>query len=1658
MLLLSVIGWSTYAQFANDWIDPNQRYFRIPITDEGIHSITQQELAAAGIPLSTPPNRFQVFRKGEELAIRVVSQNNIVSRIEFFGRGNDGTGDAALYRTPEAQAHQFYNLYTDTAAYFLTWKIANENGKRMQTDASLTPAPVVPFHLEEILIVETDNYVLGDGYGPTRELSSALYDLGEGYSGVTRNKNGVFTYTLNISNPNVNTNKLPNLEVMLQGRNNLNHRSVVSIGPLGTQLRVLDTLDGFSGFSNRVFNQGLLWSDFANGQCVIQIRVIGFENEADRQSVSFLKLTYPQNFNLGATENKRYQLEPSSADRLYVRIPTNNRSVRIFDISDENNPLIRQTDALIENGAVYFSINDNPSVSKQILAVSNVINVTNIKEAIKAPIDPSGADYLIISHNRLMTPASDGIDPVAAYVEYREQDFDVKLAEINDIYNQFNYGDPSPLAIKNYLKYALSVTEVKNLLLIGKGLILRKNLNSSDITSFFREPLYVDGTPKPFFIPTYGTPGSDMLFSVGITDPVVPAVPTGRINARNSEDVKNYLDKVKQMESTPYNALWRKDLLQLSGGQSRLELQLFAAYINGFKNIAEDDYLGGRATNKGKSSVDIIELGTKDQINEGVNLITFFGHSTSFTADIDIGDVSEHANSGRYPVLFVNGCNGGSVFERLVSFGEDWMMKENQKGAIGVIAHSDLAISRGLRRFTNLFYQFAFGTEETFGMSLGEILELTHQEYFMRYEIDDESLSQVYGMLLQGDPAYKIFGGNAPDYHITNDGITASPINEERILSGSSAFNLNLIVSNFGRSVDDSLEVKVDRILADGTTVSMLQSFERPLYKDTIVFTVENDPLLNNEGQNTFIVTLDPENAISELNEGNNFGNIELFLPKGNTINLYPIEYATVTNPMVSFIWQAADPLSDRRQYSFELDTTSTYSSPFLLEDQLAGELLLTKQIDLSQVPDSTTFYWRTRFAAPAAGEDTSWVAASFTLIRTPGQEGWGQFTTSQIIENEIRGIAYDDKTNRFEFLRATNQVTISNHGLNNINGFDRNDFEVIINDVNLLQNNSINDPFCILNTFNVIVFDKETAVPTRPFGFEGNDLLNPIVCGLTPQIIHNFTRNQILGPDRWLDSLISIMDVGSSILLFSLDSVAYTEWDDQLKSSLAQVGIRTSTLNDLVDGQPAIFLGKKGFSAGEAIEIVNNGSGLPVEEQALTLNEEIEGVFTSATINAGKIGPAKAWNSISIDYTDSGDDDQVIVSLIGTRSNGLEEDLFGESLNGTVDLSFIDATQFPTIQLSLILEDNSDQRPSILESWSIQYEQPPEGILIPDDKARLEIQEGETFAKRFKFLNISNVDFTDSLEATFTALNLANNTTTSYSKKVSAPLALDTVLLLAAFESIGKVGNNNIAAKVTSSETEVYTNNNSINLVNAVNVNADAANPVLDVTFDGVYILEGDIVSPRPRILIKLRDENPFLFKQDTVGLSLELKSPCEGCDFERITLSSANVNYVEASEERDFEVEYLPELLEDGRYFLRVQGADETGNLSGTQPYEISFEVVNESSITHFYPYPNPFSTSSRFVFTLTGDKIPDQIKVQIMTISGRVVREITDLGPMKIGNNLSEYAWDGRDEFGDQLANGVYLYKVIIRQDGEPLKHRTTSADRAFKNGFGKIYILR
>ena len=250
--------------------------------------------------------------------------------------------------------------------------------------------------------------------------------------------------------------------------------------------------------------------------------------------------------------------------------------------------------------------------------------------------------------------------------------------------------------------------------------------------------------------------------------------------------------------------------------------------------------------------------------------------------------------------------------------------------------------------------------------------------------------------------------------------------------------------------------------------------------------------------------------------------------------------------------------------------------------------------------------------------------------------------------------------------------------------------------------------------------------------------------------------------------------------------------------------------------------------------------------------------------------------------------------------------------------------------------------------------------------------------------------------------------------------------------------------------------------------VKTDKTNPVMDVTFDGIHILNRDIVSARPHIQIKLKDEAKFLLLNDTALSSVQLRYPDGTIRTHHFDNDTLRFTPASASSDNSAVVDFYPAFTgqynpEGDEYELIVKGKDRSGNNAGDNEYRIAFTVITKPMISNLLNYPNPFSTSTAFVFTLTGSEVPQNMKIQILTVTGKIVREITkeELGPIRIGRNITEFKWDGTDQFGQKLANGVYLYRFVTSLNGNRLeryKAKNDNTDRFFNNGYGKMYLMR
>jgi hypothetical protein len=122
---------------------------------------------------------------------------------------------------------------------------------------------------------------------------------------------------------------------------------------------------------------------------------------------------------------------------------------------------------------------------------------------------------------------------------------------------------------------------------------------------------------------------------------------------------------------------------------------------------------------------------------------------------------------------------------------------------------------------------------------------------------------------------------------------------------------------------------------------------------------------------------------------------------------------------------------------------------------------------------------------------------------------------------------------------------------------------------------------------------------------------------------------------------------------------------------------------------------------------------------------------------------------------------------------------------------------------------------------------------------------------------------------------------------------------------------------------------------------------------------------------------------------------------------------------------VTYTPQ-LEDGAYSLTVFGKNSLGSVVDSSGLEKRFMVSNEAKLLNVYNFPNPTAGETHFTFKLT--RIPDKIKIRIFTIAGRLIKEI-EVPPADLKYDFNKIYWDGKDEDGDIVGNGVYLYKVIL-----------------------------
>ncbi len=1610
LVLLPALGFS---QTGNEWINFGQTYYKIPVAKDGIFKLTRSDLAAAGVPVNQiDPRRLQIFHRGIEQAIIVQHQQSPADAVfdpteflEFYGKKNDGTLDAFLYKPSTSIPHSYYNLYNDTAYYFLTVNPVAQ-GKRMTNFSQVNTGALPPetFQFQEQLQVFSSSYAIGETFNSFVNLTS--FSKGEGWSGPIVRENNTTDINFTGISQGVVAGGLPTLELQLLGRGLNNHAVEVYVGANAASLRLLST-QSFFGFDTNTLSSNLEWSDIgASGTLTIRINVTG-ANGVDFISVSYAKISWPRSYNLNSENERVFTMAANVANKSYVEIQNAPTGARIFDISDVNNPIqIGASQSTTLNAVV-----DNTQTARRIVVTNQTTTPGGIKRVVFRSFNSVSPDYLIISHKQFQRPALGSANPLKAYAAYRASvvggGYDTLTVTVDQLYNQFTYGESTPLAIFRFLKFLETKKRPDYLFIIGKGL---------DITNrYYRNPgafnVYKD------FVPSAGYPASDLLYSVGLSDPNTnePGIATGRLSITRSEQVIQYLNKVIQQESAGFNDLWRKKILHLSGGIAQGEPETFKGYLEGFANIAEDIYLGGSVSAIAKRSLQAQELvNISNEVNDGLGLITFFGHSSTSTTDFDIGFATDpvlgYANDGKYPMLLINGCNAGAFFGNGILFGEDWVNAAN-RGAVGFIAHSSFGLVSTLKRYSDFFYQVAYGDSTFLKKGIGDVQKEVARRYLENVFATATNVSQVQQTVLLGDPSVRLFGAEKPDYHIENASLQVESADGKAVNSLSTTISLKLVVKNFGRADDKQLLVRVDRFLSDNSTLSYDSLFDPVLYQDTLIITIPNS--LAFAGSNRLEVRIDAEEAIKELREDNNQLSYELFIPLNGTKNLFPHNFSIVQSAEQELVFQSANLLDSLRSFEVMIDTSHLFNSDWLkaftVEAKVLGRQALTLLAD-----DSLTYYWRTRLLYPSGDESSDWEESSFTYI-AGSVEGWGQIAFPQYLENSVTNLLLDESSRQISFEETVTPVLIKTFG--DLNSTPVTEVSVKIDGAE--YNLATQGQPCRDNTINLLAFNRISTVPYAAIPFTFQD---PRSCGREPQVILSFLSTEVFA-NGVNDLIQAINDVamGDSVVLFSIGNPIMSGWNPALISKLAEVGISAEQLSSISDGEPFVFYGKKTIAAGEALLFTSELS--PAAEQELVVNRSITGRTASGAMQTALVGPAKSWYQLKLKAKTLADD-VVAVSVYGISNTGTSTALV-ENITTTTDLSTIDAGVYPYLRLVYQTNDQIALTPAQLQFWLVEYESLAEGILIAKNPVEtVELEEGLTWIQNFGFANISNKYFADSLLVNYSSINQVTNQTTEASIKILAPIPGDTTDFELSMSTLNKAGLNNVQLTVNPRIVpELFYDNNLMSLKNAFDVAVDKQSPVLQVLIDGRLIENGDFVSANPQINIRIWDENELILKTDTVGIRILLQYPCEeNCTLLPIYFTRPDVQWQAATADAPFNATFTPLDLPAGNYLLKVFAEDSRGNVSGELPYEVSFQVSDESQTTLSAPYPNPTSGILNFELVIREEDVPAGAWLELINTMGKLMYE----------GSLPATGWHvGKNYISlrieDQLPAGLYLYRI-------------------------------
>lgn len=1228
------------------------------------------------------------------------------------------------------------------------------------------------------------------------------------------------------------------------------------------------------------------------------------------------------------------------------------------------------------------------------------------------------ADMIIVVHPRFRSQAE-------RLAEHRRNfsNLSVKLVDVYQIYDEFNNGVKSPVAIRRFLQYAdTNWADPK------PGYVILFGDASWDAAQ------RMDGSIMVDYIPSSGVPSTDHIYTVAFGDTtLLPRQFLGRLPVKDEAEARTVVDKIIEYD-TQLPARWHKKFVFATGGNSvkqRDDLRDVAlGYVLGY--ITPETFYGeGTVIARSGTTDNDLRLPklndpdgalVREELNKGALWFDFNGHGSTTTIDLNYGVPENFDNEDRYFVLSTWSCQTGLFSEPTASLRNESFVTIPGKGSIASIGATSFSFTDIDDAMRNALYSTI--TEMPVSRSIGDLfMHIKYDMYLSRNfgaidRIPNHSRNHVMSYNLLGDPAMKLAVNFTPELAIPAENATITNGQNRVPDLGDTVAVVRADIWNYGRLLEQKFRdsgVIVTATLLDeqGAAVVLIDTVKGLTQFQNLEFRF---PLSENPGEYLVRVVADPEKEVNETYRDDNVLTLSFLLRGSQPLTLEPLAYALLPSYQNHTI-RVLNPESGPGA-RFELDTVPTFDSPGLVTSAALGKVTETELVTYWEfsVPEALrsapTLWWK---AVSTSGDLSK--AEAFPLIesfsvrtseskRAVQLEGQRQMAETQIedLVNNLDGVGPGTRQVPI-FISAIGQSRIDT-----LPGSPELQISSFLSMKIGQKDYRVNSPAGI----NILVLPPNDITPIADTVFN----------------VGSIDFDERVRLEAFEDFVANVVQPGQRVLLasggasFQVDT-RYSNGRERLSALLTTLGSSVADSLDIEDSY--VLVGGKGVAPNRvkeswvrARELRRAGEFPPFQ---VTLRDTVSAIPREGRWVSPVFGPATSWSAARFDLS-SLSSSALEVAVVGIKRDGLRDTVSKASImpnNPVLDLSQFDSLIYPRIQLVAQFANDTAQR---MRSVKVDFQPSPEIAIVPST-VRISpdsVLQGDPVSVEATLINLTSFQSARNIFASLNPIGEVSTLPADTLTVASIPL-LDSVRVTLNVDTRKFQSNRSfvLVANPSDQPSEPYIHNNRIGLP-LLRVSTDGIPPGFAIYANQCRLMNGDYVPPDAELEVRVFDNSQIeldAITSVTMVLDNEWITVLEGGGvFEPV---NNNSNLLGLFRYRP------PTLLEDGSHDLRVFVKDAAGN--GDTSEIITFFVERNVGLRQVVNWPNPFERETSFTFVLTGEHQPESGEIAIFTPAGRKIKSIQlHPGDLKIGFNKVE--WNGLDEDRDRLANGVYFYRLKVK----------------------------